>query len=813
MASNYHDVIEQLESAGLQVDDIITGRMQRVPVEGDGEKRGWYILHELALDGGDLVLVGSYGVWRGNDNGAQKIELKKQSLTPEQKAAIKARLAEDRRRMEAQAKADAARAAARAESAWRKCATTGESDYLTRKGVGAHGVRFSPGGAVVVPMMDAGHRVHGLQFILSRERHGARIKRTGRDKEFWPKGLSKRGHFHLIGLPTWLLVVAEGYATAATIHEATGLPVAVAFDAGNLLPVAQALHKRYPRARILIAGDDDSFSTCLACKAPVNTGNGDECPSCDEPHRRENAGRKSASAAALAVGGQWFVPHFADPDALWEKFCKQGHKTTDFNDLHALEGLTTVRDQFDRALSAFGWVAPTPRTAAAQPGGEGSDVLRPVEHLDELLERFALIYGEKEAVFDQQERMIVSLGDMRNICISRELHRRWMEHPGKRIVRMANVGFDPTEKDEKIICNTYTGWPTKPKEGSCELLLELLAYLTSADDDPVGVYRWLLKWIAYPIQNPGSKMASAIVMHGAQGTGKSKFFKSVSSIYGHYGLTINQAAVENHRNTWLASRLFILAEEVVARQELYHVKNALKDLVTGDTVYVDPKFVNPYAERNHVNLVFLSNETMPIVLEDDDRRHLVVYTPDEPLPPQFYVDLQQEIDSGGVAALHSHLLGLDLTGFGPHTKPPMTRAKSELQNLALDSTTRFYRDLVEGEIEGVKPGTCALSTDVFELYRTYCARINVKPAPMPRLINALEKKHRVRVERKRYLDGQSKKGPHGVCFLPCINVGESGNKVVTPTECPAGHSEPAWIGSCITAFRNAVKDYKGGAHA
>ena len=51
--------------------------MQRCRVEGDREKRGWYVLHELPLPSGDLVLVGTYGVWRGNDNGAQKIELRK----------------------------------------------------------------------------------------------------------------------------------------------------------------------------------------------------------------------------------------------------------------------------------------------------------------------------------------------------------------------------------------------------------------------------------------------------------------------------------------------------------------------------------------------------------------------------------------------------------------------------------------------------------------------------------------------------------------------------------------------------------------
>lgn len=72
MSSNYDDVKLQLVGFGLQVDRLTTGRMIRCRVEGDREKRGWYILHEITLTGGDIVFVGSYGIWQGADNNAQK---------------------------------------------------------------------------------------------------------------------------------------------------------------------------------------------------------------------------------------------------------------------------------------------------------------------------------------------------------------------------------------------------------------------------------------------------------------------------------------------------------------------------------------------------------------------------------------------------------------------------------------------------------------------------------------------------------------------------------------------------------------------
>jgi phage/plasmid primase-like uncharacterized protein len=93
-------------------------------------------------------------------------------------------------------------------------------------------------------------------------------------------------------------MLAEGYSTAATLHEATGLPVAVAFHAGNLEPVAVAYRDRFPDLRIYIAGDNDH-------RAERELG-ADGKP-------RENVGREKAETAAAAVGGVAMVPSF-DPD-------------------------------------------------------------------------------------------------------------------------------------------------------------------------------------------------------------------------------------------------------------------------------------------------------------------------------------------------------------------------------------------------------------------------------------------------------------------------------------------------------------------
>ena len=135
MASNYEDVLQQLQAGGLKVTHLVTGKMQRCALVDDREKRGWYILHTVRTDEGDDLIVGSWGVWQGAENNATKIDLRKREVSPEQRAAFRKRLAEDKRRADRARQVEAERAAARAAEVWRSCSEQGESDYLVRKGV------------------------------------------------------------------------------------------------------------------------------------------------------------------------------------------------------------------------------------------------------------------------------------------------------------------------------------------------------------------------------------------------------------------------------------------------------------------------------------------------------------------------------------------------------------------------------------------------------------------------------------------------------------------------------------------------------
>lgn len=780
VTTNFNDVLLQLQEFGLLVTegDLVIGKRWRCKVKDGGrEKRGWYQLYEVPCrEGSGTLLVGSFGAFWGAENLVQKVAIKRgeqERLTSEQMAAIKKRIADDRKRAERETAERAAQAARAAAKAWSVCVADGHCEYLDRKGVKGHGVRFSPSGNMVIPMLDGAGRISGLQVIYGDP---ATKKKKGRDKDFWPAGLVKKGRwFQIGGIPQGVILLCEGYATGATLFEATGLPVAVAFDSGNLLPVAEALKKRYKRARILVCADDDYL-----------TGKG---------------GETNAAAAAMAVDGSYVLPVFSGERPTTHK------GPTDFNDLHVQEGLHLVTQQVEAHLTAMKWVAQrAPAVRGTTPGGEGKAALKSLLDVEEACERYALIYGAGGSMFDLEEHILVPKSDVMDVLVDHGW-REWKLRADRKVVRVSEVGFDPAGTDASIRCNLWGGWPTKPRSGRCEALLDLLRYLCAEEEKPEELFHWILCWLAYPIQNPGAKMKTALVMHGPQGAGKNMFFEAIMAIYGEYGSIIDQSAVEDKFNDWASKKLFMIADEVVARQELYHVKNKLKHLITGDKIRINPKNVAAHEEVNHVNLVFLSNENQPLVLERDDRRYTVVWTPAK-LSVDFYAEVFDEIADGGIAALHHYLLHYDLGDFKNHTNPPSTRAKRELIEQSMDSTERFWTQWIGVEEKGERishldgiPVIPCRSADLYDLYKTWCHRVGIaKPAAEHILLGNLGKRADCKKVVERYYVGATQKQAHFIFPTMAAPI-------------PAGKGKAAWLGECVETFAEGVKSWKGGRNA
>ena len=763
---NYDSVLEQLAAFGLDVQSLTIGKLQRCRHETDRQRQrtGWYSVHQVSRPDGGSFITGAYGCWREGadpETGrpvSHKIKYKLENLDASQRAALKARVQQDRLVAEAARAKEAERAAVGAQRAWKALLLEGDSEYLRRKKVGAHGVRFSARGNLVIPVTDTAGKLHGLQIIYGDP---AAIAKKGRDKDFWPVGLAKRGHFHMLGTPGSIVLMAEGYATGASIHEATGYAVAVAFDAGNLVPVAIELRKRYPSVKILVCGDDD-FKTL------------------------GNPGATAAEAAATACKGAWTIPVFADRGDV---------KLTDFNDLAATEGPFVVRAQLVHKLSGLGWLTPTEVSSAgnATKGGGGPGDAGFQFDLDRLLRQFTLIYTTDTA-FDDGTKRIIGLGPLRSAA-GKALVREWLEHPGRETVLPESVVFDPTEKsDPATTRNLWGGWPTVPRSGCCEKLLDLLMYLCDGEGDrKVELWTWILKWLAYPIQNPGAKMQTALLMHGPEGTGKNTFFAVVREIYGKYGCQFSQTELESQFNGWASGKLFGIGNEVVSRAELYHMQGRLKNMITEPEWMINEKQLPSRQEANHCNFVFFSNRVDIAKLDPEDRRYCVVWTPPS-LDVSFYNEVRAEIDAGGSAALHDYLLHLDLGDFKAHTRPPLTGAKKDLIELGMDSTERFWTAWLSGQT--TLPVTPCLFDDFFAAYRVWCGRVGIpKFAPAHVLRANTQKRGPTLKSRASWEDAYGAKHQNPVV-------------IPDPAARPPDLTESAWLSPHIEAFKDAVDRFR-----
>lgn len=223
--------ISAIEAAGMVPPRSINGdgKLYRFnPTGKRGDDAGWYVLH---LDG---VPAGSFGDWRSGYSQSWCAKADRELSATERKA-LAQRIYTMRGQRDAEQRLRQAEAAAVAAVRWAAATPAREHPYLNAKGVRAHGVRIEANHTLLIPMRDSEGRLHSLQAISP---DGA--------KRFMPGGRVK-GCYHAIGRPSGKLAICEGYATGATLHEDTGHAVAVAFNAGNLLPVAQALRAKYPR--------------------------------------------------------------------------------------------------------------------------------------------------------------------------------------------------------------------------------------------------------------------------------------------------------------------------------------------------------------------------------------------------------------------------------------------------------------------------------------------------------------------------------------------------------------------------------------
>ncbi|EBK5906640.1 DNA primase [Salmonella enterica] len=311
---------QELENAGLIIKGlpVMDGALHRVPTKADkkGVKSGVY---KAFLDGRP---AGWYRDYRSGDAEVTRwVFSGGDNIDPLARLHLKAQAQQNRENSERELAQQYNRQAGYASRYVSRLPQATTSPYLTRKGVtAAPGVRINPRGELVIPFSNAQGKIRTYQRIPETGGKDARLLKDG----------EKSGNWFTIGTPVngQPLLFAEGYATAASLHESTGLPVLMCIDAGNLIAVGQNARAVWPDSQFIFCADNDHHL---------------QNPQTGEP---ENKGVISATQAAELSGGEVIVPVFTEDE--------KAQKLTDFNDLDTARGRDTFRRVINVQLRELG---------------------------------------------------------------------------------------------------------------------------------------------------------------------------------------------------------------------------------------------------------------------------------------------------------------------------------------------------------------------------------------------------------------------------------------------------------------------------
>ena len=237
---------EAMIEAGVSPPDeiILDGTLRRFrPDPKKHDRSGWYVGH----DDGIVTMV--WGDWRQGIEQVVKAQTGRKWTVAEEMAHA-SRIAAAKAVRDAERKKQNEVAASTVEIIWSEGAQASpEYPYLKRKGIQPHGAKITGDGRLMVPLFDVSGSLASLQYIDSE---GGKL---------YHQGGATGGKFWMLGTldVPGVLYVAEGYATAATIHEVSTRPVVVAYSASNLVPVTGALREIHGQGQdIVIVADHDA---------------------------------------------------------------------------------------------------------------------------------------------------------------------------------------------------------------------------------------------------------------------------------------------------------------------------------------------------------------------------------------------------------------------------------------------------------------------------------------------------------------------------------------------------------------------------
>ncbi len=289
----------------------------------------------------------------------------------------------------------------------------------------------------------------------------------------------------------------------------------------------------------------------------------------------------------------------------------------------------------------------------------------------------------------------------------------WLRWPLR--VEASKLTYEPGKESfirgATTLFNTWPGWGVTPKKGGVKPFLALIDHLFSGAEDEAK--QWFIRWCAYPLQHPGVKLFTSVVVHGVKhGTGKSLIGYTLGKIYGRNFTEISQLDLHNNFNEWAESKQFVMGDDVTGSNKRQDA-DFLKKMITQKELRINAKYTPSYVVPDCINYFFTSQHPDSFFLEDDDRRFFVHEVVVGPLAGQFYTDYVAWLEAEGAAAVFDYLLNLDLGDFNPAAHAYRTAAKERMINTGRSDLGSWVRQLLATPDAVLRVGEVPLTADLY----------------------------------------------------------------------------------------------------
>lgn len=256
--------------------------------------------------------------------------------------------------------------------------------------------------------------------------------------------------------------------------------------------------------------------------------------------------------------------------------------------------------------------------------------------------------------------------------------------------------------------NMWEGWAIEPKKGCWKKARKHIWEILCNKDKKK--FKYVMRWFAWAVQNPGDRAQTAIIFKGKKGSGKGTILQAFVEIFGRHGLCIGDSErLTGKHNAHLEQLSFLFADEGSYKPGDRESEGILKNLITEPSLAVEPKFRNLKTSRNCLHIAMATNADFIIPATEDERRFFINETDnkyskgssDEPVIRAYFNALYNELDNGGKAAMLYDLLKVKLKRWHPRMDIPHT---DELQNQIDMNYPHLKKGVCDMLTHGVFPG-------------------------------------------------------------------------------------------------------------